>query len=156
MPLIQAGLRHPGFALIDVLSPCVTFNDHEGSTKSYAYTREHYHPAVEADYVPRAETIAVDYAEGESLLVPLHDGTQVHLRKLETAFDTGDRAKAYAYIDAKLREGEYVTGLIHEERAPENELHAINRTAGLPLNTMPYARLNPGQATLSKLMARYR
>ncbi len=156
VPLIQAGLRHPGFALIDVLSPCVTFNDHEGSTKSYAYTREHYHAAVEADYVPRAEAIAVDYPAGESLLVPLHDGSQVRLRKLEPAFDTRNRANAYAYIDAKLHEGEYVTGLIHAQDAPEHELHAVNRTAATPLNRMPYERLNPGAATLAKLMARYR
>ncbi len=156
VPLIQAGLRHPGFALIDVMSPCVTFNDHEGSTKSYAYTREHYHAAVEADYVPRAETIAVDYAEGEALVVPLHDGSEVRLRKLELEFDTADRAKAYSYIDAKLAEGEYVTGLIHEVEAPEHELHAVNRTAAAPLNTMPFERLNPGRATLAKLMARYR
>ena len=88
--------------------------------------------------------------------MPLHDGSQVRLRKLELAFDTADRAKAYSYIDAKLREGEYVTGLIHAEEAPEHELHAVNRTAAMPLNTMPYARLNPGSATLAKLMARYR
>src|SRR4030088_2155016 len=74
IPLIQAGLRHNGFALIDVLSPCVTFNDHEGSTKSYTFTREHYHAAVETDFVPRAQEIAVDYAEGESIPVSLHDG----------------------------------------------------------------------------------
>ena len=66
VPLIQAGMRHNGFALIDVLSPCVTFNDHEGSTKSYAYTREHYEPAVEADFVPLGREIAVDYAAGET------------------------------------------------------------------------------------------
>ena len=67
MPLIQAGLKHQGFALIDVLSPCVTFNDHEGSTKSYAYTREHYEPAVHADFVPLEREITADYAEGEAL-----------------------------------------------------------------------------------------
>src|ERR1700756_5381549 len=73
VPLIQAGMRHNGFALIDVLSPCVTFNDHEGSTKSYAFTREHYSPVTEADFVPRAEEIAVHYGEGESIPVSLHD-----------------------------------------------------------------------------------
>ena len=64
VPLIQAGMRHRGFALIDVLSPCVTFNDHEGSTKSYTFTREHYHAAMEADFVPPAEQIAVEYPSG--------------------------------------------------------------------------------------------
>jgi len=156
VPLIQAGLQHPGFAIIDVLSPCVTFNDHEGSTKSYAYTREHYHAAVEADYVPRAEAIAVDYEAGQSLVVPLHDGSQVRLRKVDPAFDTSDRANAYAYIDAKLAEGEYVTGLIHADSAPEHELHAVNRTAATPLNLMPYEKLGPGAATLAKVMSRFR
>ena len=158
VPLIQAGLRHPGFALIDVLSPCVTFNDHEGSTKSYAYTREHYHAAVEADYVQHTEEIAVDYEAGQSLVVPLHDGSHVHLRKLELVpgFDTASRAAAYGYIDGKLREGEYVTGLIHQEEVPEHELHAVNHSAAVPLNQLPYERLSPGAATLSKLMSRLR
>ena len=83
VPLIQAGMRHNGFALIDVLSPCVTFNDHEGSTKSYGFTREHYHPAVEADFVPLHSEIAVDYPAGEAIPVSLHDGSRVVLRKLD-------------------------------------------------------------------------
>ena len=164
VPLIQAGLRHPGFALIDVLSPCVTFNDHEGSTKSYAFTREHYHPAVEvdfqagsaADFIAPADSIAVDYREGEELIVPLHDGSHVHLKKLDLAFDTSDRAAAYSYIDAKLKEGQYVTGLIHADPETGRELHAANRTAAVALNSIPYERLTPGAASLAKLMARYR
>ncbi len=83
VPLIQAGMRHNGFALIDVLSPCVTFNDHEGSTKSYTFTREHYHAAIEADFVPPAGEISVDYPAGEAIPVSLHDGSRVVLRKLD-------------------------------------------------------------------------
>ena len=164
VPLIQAGLSHPGFALIDVLSPCVTFNDHEGSTKSYAFTREHYHPAVETDFHPGAEgdfvapaeSIVVDYREGEDLVVRLHDGGYVHLKKLDPAFDTSDRAAAYAYIDAKLKQGQYVTGLIHVDPEAGGEVHAANRTAKVPLNSIPYETLMPGPAALAKLMARYR
>ena len=156
VPLIQAGMRHQGFAIIDVLSPCVTFNDHEGSTKSYAFTREHYHAAVEADFVPRAEEIAVDYDAGESKVVALHDGSRVRLRKLDAAYDASDRASAYAFIEGKLKEGEYVTGLIHVADGSTNELHAVNHTAAAPLNRMPYERLSPGAAALGKLMARYR
>src|ERR1700743_3363081 len=80
VPLIQAGLNHNGFPLIDVLSPCVTFNDHEGSTKSYAYTREHYEPAVHADFVPLEREIVADYQEGETLPVVMHDGRRIGLR----------------------------------------------------------------------------
>src|ERR1700685_36744 len=72
VPLIQAGMRHKGLALIDVLSPCVTFNDHEGSTKSYAYTREHYEPAVHADFVPLEREIVADYRAGETLALVMH------------------------------------------------------------------------------------
>ena len=154
VPLIQAGLRHPGFAIIDVLSPCVTFNDHEGSTKSYQYTRDHYHPAVAADFVPKAMAIEVEYAD--SAVVPLHDGSQLRLRKIDPTFDTSDRAAAYTYIDAKLQEGEHVTGLIHVSQGADHELHAQNRTVSRPLNALPYDELNPGQAALTKLMARYR
>jgi 2-oxoglutarate ferredoxin oxidoreductase subunit beta len=154
VPLIQAGLRHEGFAIIDVLSPCVTFNDHEGSTKSYQYTREHYHPAVAADFVPKASAIEVDYED--STVVSLHDGSQLKLRKLDESFDTSDRAAAYTYIDAKLREGEHVTGLIHVAQASESELHHQNRSVGTPLNALPYSALNPGSAALTKLMGRYR
>ena len=164
VPLIQAGLAHPGFALIDVLSPCVTFNDHEGSTKSYAFTREHYHPVVEAefqagsaaDFIAPVASIAVDYRDGEELIVPLHDGSHVHLKKLDLAFDTSDRATAYAYIDAKLKEGQYVTGLIHVDPEAGRDLHAANRTAAVALNSIAYERLTPGSASLAKLMARYR
>src|SRR5450631_1193055 len=123
IPLIQAGLTHPGFALIDVLSPCVTFNDHEGSTKSYAFTREHYHPAVEADFVPPAREISVVYDPGATAVVPLHDGSRVRLRKLDPDYDPSDRAAAYTYIDQKLKQGEYVTGLIHVTDGGHNEMH---------------------------------
>jgi 2-oxoglutarate ferredoxin oxidoreductase subunit beta len=156
VPLIQAGLTHPGFALIDVLSPCVTFNDHEGSTKSYAFTREHYHSVVEADFVPPAREIEVDYAEGSTTVVPLHDGSRVRLRKLDPEYDPSDRTAAYAYIDAKLKQGEYVTGLIHVADGAAHEMHAVNRTSKTPLNRIPYETLSPGAATLARLMDRYR
>lgn len=164
VPLIQAGLQHRGFALIDVLSPCVTFNDHEGSTKSYAYTREHYHPAVEADYVqasvadfvPRAHEIAVDYEAGSGTTVQMHDGSLVRLHKLDPSYDPTDRVAAYAYLSAKLREGEHVTGLIHVDPSGGQELHEMNGTTDVPLNRMPYEKLSPGAGALAKLMQRYR
>ncbi len=156
VPLIQAGLRHNGFALIDVLSPCVTFNDHEGSTKSYTFTREHYHPAVEADFVPRAQEIAVDYAEGESIPVSLHDGSRVILRKLDPTYHPTDRSAAYNYIETKLKHNEYVTGLIHIDETDSTEFHNLNRTAQAPLNSIPFEKLSPGRAALDKLMGRYR
>jgi 2-oxoglutarate ferredoxin oxidoreductase subunit beta len=156
VPLIQAGMRHNGFALIDVLSPCVTFNDHEGSTKSYVFTREHYHAAVETDFVPRAQEIAVDYAPGEAIPVSMHDGSQVILRKLDPAYDPTDRTAAYNYIGNKLKQNEYVTGLIHIDETGDTEFHKLNRTAAAPLNSIPFEKLSPGRAELDKLMGRYR
>src|SRR5438874_7585489 len=111
VPLIQAGLKHQGFALIDVLSPCVTFNDHEGSTKSYAYTREHYEPAVHADFVPLEREITADYKEGETLPVVMHDGSRIVLRKLDAAYDPTNRVTAAAVIQERMKAGEYLTGL---------------------------------------------
>ena len=156
VPLIQAGMRHNGFALIDVLSPCVTFNDHEGSTKSYTFTREHYQPVIEADFVPRAEEIAVEYGAGESIPVSLHDGSRVVLRKLDPDYDPSDRTAAYSYIENKLKQNEYVTGLIHIDENDETELHNLNKTSATPLNRIPFEKLTPGAAALDKLMARYR
>jgi len=132
VPLIQAGMRHNGFALIDVLSPCVTFNDHEGSTKSYVFTREHYHAAVETDFVPRAQEIAVDYAPGEAIPVSMHDGSQVILRKLDPAYDPTDRTAAYNYIGNKLKQSEYVTGLIHIDEIGAAEWHPVREAISRP------------------------
>ena len=128
VPLIQAGLKHKGFALIDVLSPCVTFNDHEGSTKSYAYTREHYEPAVHADFVPLEREIIADYEEGEALPVVMHDGSRIVLRKLDarpTIRPTAPRPPRT--IQERMKAGEYLTGLLYVE-ASENEFHDLNAT----------------------------
>jgi 2-oxoglutarate/2-oxoacid ferredoxin oxidoreductase subunit beta len=156
LAMLKAAIAHKGTVLLDVISPCVTFNDHEGSTKSYGFTREHYHPAVEADFVPRAEEIAVNYPAGEAIPVSLHDGSRVVLRKLDPAYDPTDRTAAYNFIESKLKLNEYVTGLIHIDETDSTEFHNLNRTSQVPLNAVPYEKLSPGGAALEKLMARYR
>ncbi len=156
VPLIRAGLRHNGFALIDVLSPCVTFNDHEGSTKSYTFTREHYQPVIEADFIPHSQEIAVDYPEGGSMPVQLHDGSRVILRKLDANYDPTDRSAAYHFIETKMKNREYVTGLIHIDESSTTEFHTLNKTSKTPLNRLPYEKLGPGSAMLAKLQARWR
>jgi 2-oxoglutarate ferredoxin oxidoreductase subunit beta len=155
VPLLQAGLAHPGFAVIDVLSPCVTFNDHEGSTKSYAYTREHYEPVVNADFVPFQREIKANYGEGESLPVMLHDGSRVVLKKLDKHYDPADATEAYAYVQQHLQRKEYLTGLLHYRR-DDGDFHALNKTPEVPLNQLPLIKLVPGAQALDKLMARYR
>jgi 2-oxoglutarate ferredoxin oxidoreductase subunit beta len=155
VPLIQAGMTHRGFALIDVLSPCVTFNDHEGSTKSYAYTREHYEPVVNADFVPFEREITAEYGPGESLPVVLHDGSRIILRKIASDYDPRDVTAAYGYVQERMRRNEYATGLLHL-RDGDDEFHTINRTPDQPLNQLPFSCLSPGAKALEKMMSRYR
>lgn len=155
VPLIQAGLKHEGFALIDVLSPCVTFNDHEDSTKSYAYTRRFYHPAIHADFVPPAKPIRAAYDEGEAMQVELHDGSHILLRKVDQDYDPTDRAKAIAYLQKAMRKGEVVTGMMYIEKA-QPDLHGVNRTVSQPLTSIDSSLLVPGSEALAQLQKRYR
>jgi 2-oxoglutarate ferredoxin oxidoreductase subunit beta len=155
VPLLQAAMHHPGFALIDVLSPCVTFNDHEGSTRSYEYSREHYEEAVHTDFVAPASAITVQYAEGEALPVTMHDGSRIILRKVDKDYDPLLRGPALQRIRERLRNNEYLTGLLHISTG-QPEFHEQNATPDAALNQVPYAVLNPGAAALSKLLSRYR
>jgi 2-oxoglutarate ferredoxin oxidoreductase subunit beta len=155
IPLIQAGLKYQGFALIDVLSPCVTFNDHEGSTKSYAYTREHYEPVVNVDFVPREREITVDYADGELKPVVMHDGSRILLRKVDADYDPSDVTSARNFVIDRMAQGEYVTGLLHL-RESDHEFHAVNKTPEVPLNQLPFSKLTPGAKVLEKIQSRYR
>jgi 2-oxoglutarate ferredoxin oxidoreductase subunit beta len=155
VPLIQAGLKHPGFALIDVLSPCVTFNDHEGSTKSYAYVRSHFEETVHADFVPPAEEITAEYASGSAMNLTLHDGSHLVLRKIDASYDPTDRAHAMEYLRQKQAAGEYATGLLYLD-PDSKDFHAGNDTSDIPLNRIPYEKLTPGQQGLEKILSRYR
>jgi 2-oxoglutarate ferredoxin oxidoreductase subunit beta len=148
-------MRHRGFALIDVLSPCVTFNDHEGSTKSYEYTREHYDAAVNADFIPFQREISADYREGEVLPIVLHDGSRIVLRKLDASYDPTDRVGASAAIQERLKKGEFLTGLLYLDTTGK-EFHDVNETPAIPLNQIPLKQLSPGSAALAKVLARYR
>jgi 2-oxoglutarate ferredoxin oxidoreductase subunit beta len=155
VPLLQAAMHHRGFALIDVISPCVTFNDHEGSTHSYLYTREHYEEAVHTDFVPRAEEIAVEYAAGETLTVTMHDGSQVMLHKADPQYDPTDRAAALAAIQHHLKQDQFLTGLLYIS-SDHPDFHELNATPDIALNQIPYAKLNPGPEALASLMKRFR
>ena len=155
VPLIKAGLSHSGFAVIDVLSPCVTFNDHEGSTKSYAYVREHSEAAVAADYIAVQREIRVSYAPGEVLPVTMHDGSKVLLRKLDPDYDPTDRARASAYVQERAMRNEYVTGLIYVDQK-RRDFHARHGTVDEALNSVPFERLCPGAAKLSGILDSFR
>ncbi|MCZ6517101.1 MAG: 2-oxoacid:ferredoxin oxidoreductase subunit beta [Gammaproteobacteria bacterium] len=155
VPILKAGLIHNGFALVDIISPCVTFNDHEGSTKSYEFTRQHYHPVIHADFVPPSEEIKAKYEEGEAMPVKLHDGTQIVLRKVGKGYDPTDRGAIFHYLDEHQKAGEIVTGLLYVDEAPP-DLHAVNNLSSTPLASLSNDQLCPGNAALQKLQARFR
>jgi 2-oxoglutarate/2-oxoacid ferredoxin oxidoreductase subunit beta len=155
VPIIQAGLAHSGFAFVDVISPCVTFNDHEGSTKSYAYTREHNVEVVQTDFVPIRETITTEYAPGSVQTVTLHDGSSVRLRKVDGDYDPTNRDRAYAHIRERQEVGETATGLLYI--SPDSkDLHQQSNTVPGALIDLPYDQLCPGNDALQKLMGQFR
>jgi 2-oxoglutarate/2-oxoacid ferredoxin oxidoreductase subunit beta len=155
VPMLKAGLTHKGFAFIDVISPCVTFNDHEGSTKSYGYTREHNVEVVQADFVPPAATITTKYDPGTVRSVLLHDGSWVRLRKLAEDYDPTDRDSSYRYIRERQTAGEVVTGLLY--LSPDSkDAHDQGNTVSTPLTQLPYEALCPGNDELQKLQRRFR
>ncbi|MDH3689175.1 MAG: 2-oxoacid:ferredoxin oxidoreductase subunit beta [Gammaproteobacteria bacterium] len=155
VPLIKAGVMHNGFAMIDVLSPCVTFNDHEDSTKSYAHTRQFYHPAIHTDFIPPTDEILTSYEEGEVMPVELHDGSRILLRKINRDYDPTDRSAALSYIQAHQDQGEIITGLLYiDETKPD--LHEISNTSEEPLAHIPYEKLSLGSKTLEAIQKSYR
>ena len=155
VPLLKAGMRHRGFALVDVISPCVTFNDHEGSTKSYDFTRKHFHPAVYADYVPPAQEIRSEQMAGSVHSVTLHDGSRVLLRKVGADYDPADRTAAFDYLSRHQAQGEIVTGLLYiDESKPD--MHEVQSLPAQALNTLPYEKVNPGQKALDSIQSRFR
>lgn len=156
VPILKAGITHRGLALIDVISPCVTFNDHVGSTKSYAYTRSHEVEAVAADFVPLRREITVAPGEARVFEVPMHDGSVVRLRPTADDYDPTDRNSAYAHVRACQARGEIATGLLFVD---EHSSHEMCDGLGLPaepLHDLPYEQLCPGRSALDGLMERYR
>jgi 2-oxoglutarate/2-oxoacid ferredoxin oxidoreductase subunit beta len=155
VPLLKAGLTHKGFAFIDVISPCVTFNDHEGSTKSYAYTREHQVEVVQADFVPIREEITSEQDAGTTKSVMMHDGSWVTFRKVAENYDPTDRDVAYNYIRERQKAGEVLTGLLYMS-ADSRDMAAQNEIVPGPLTNLPFEQLCPGNDELQKLQARFR
>jgi 2-oxoglutarate ferredoxin oxidoreductase subunit beta len=155
VPLLKGALMHRGFALVDIVSPCVTFNDHEGSTKSYAHTRQFYHHVVDIDYIQPAEEIKASYEEGEAMPLEMHDGSTIVLRKVDKDYDLTSRASAFGYLRERFNAGEITTGLLYldESRA---EMHELSGNVETPLSQLAFDGLNPGSAELKKLQGRYR
>ena len=153
VPILKAGLSHRGFALIDVISPCVQFNDHEGSTKSYKFVRQHEVSAT--DFVPPREEIRASVPDTGVISVPMHDGRPMRFRAVPQGYDTTDRASVTSYIEQRRAHGEVVTGLLYaNEDVPD--VHEMNGTPDQPLASLPHERLCPGADALAALQASFR
>ena len=155
VPLLKGALMHRGFALVDIVSPCVTFNDHEGSTKSYAHTRQFYHHVADIDFIPPTEEIKASYDVGEAIPIKLHDGSTIILRKIDKEYDLTSRAVAFKYLRERFNAGEITTGLLYlnESRA---EMHELLGNVDTPLSQLPLDGLIPGAEELKKLQSRFR
>ena len=155
IPLIKAAIAHEGAAFIDVISPCVAFNNHPGSTKSYDYVREHNEAVNRLDFWPSREAINVEYNEGDVISVPQHDGSVIKLRKTHPEYDPTDRVKALEYVAHHAAKGEVVTGLLY--LSPDSEdLHAHLNTVETPFNKLSEKELCPGTGMLEKINAALR
>ncbi len=152
VPLIKGALTHRGAALIDVISPCVAFNNHAGSTKSYDYVRAHNEAVNRLDFMPRREPITAAYPPGEVIEVTQHDGSVLRLRKLDAGYDAGDRLAAMSHIATHDARGEILTGLLYV-RAGAEDLHEHLNTVEAPLNALDEASLCPGAAALAAINA---
>jgi 2-oxoglutarate/2-oxoacid ferredoxin oxidoreductase subunit beta len=155
IPLIKAGISHKGFALIDVLSPCVTFNNTTTSTKSYSYVRDHMDTTSIADYVPEREEITAAVAPGENKVIEMHDGSMIQLHALAQGWDPTDRLSAINAIHNANRKGEVLTGLLYVDAA-QKEIHELLNTVDTPLNVIDQELLFPGIEALEEINASYR
>ncbi len=155
VPLIKGALAHQGAAFLDVISPCVAFNNHAGSTKSYDYIREHNEAVSRIDFISSRAEITVDYPEGEVVNVAQHDGSIMRLRKLHAGYDPTNRVAAMTYIQERQAAGEVATGLLYVDAEPE-DLHAHLNTSETPFNRMGVKELCPGSAMLERINASLR
>ncbi len=152
VPLIKGALNHRGAALIDVISPCVAFNNHPGSTKSYDYVRAHNDAVNRLDFVPKRDVITARYEPGEVIEITQHDGSTLRLRKLADGYDPCDRLAAISHIYQHHARGEIVTGLLFVDPSAD-DLHEHLNTVETPLARLGEAELCPGAAALQALNA---
>jgi len=155
VPLIEAAIRHKGSALIDVVSPCVAFNNHPGSTKSYDYVREHNDTVNRLDFMPERAPIVASQAPGETRDIVMHDGGVMRVKRIDAEYDPADKVGAMAYLESHRAKGVVVTGLLYvAENA--SDLHDAQQTVDTPLNRMSDAELVPGAAALEGVNASLR
>jgi 2-oxoglutarate/2-oxoacid ferredoxin oxidoreductase subunit beta len=153
--MLKAAVAHEGTVMLDVVSPCVTFNDHEGSTKSYKYMKDHDEPLQEINFIPSFENIDVEYDAGEVLEVSMHDGSRLRLRKLEEDYDPTDKIRAVTRLNEAKERGEMLTGVLYVNTKSPTFLDMLNMTEE-PLATLPASVVRPGREVLEQVMEELR
>jgi len=148
IPLIKAAIEHPGFAFINVISPCVTFNNNPGSTKSYDYVREHIEATATTDFVPEKKEIKTSYEKGTGTDIKMHDGTFIRLEKLAANRDPYDRLAAMNALQNSRNKSEILTGLLYVE-PQSTDLHHTIQTSDRALNSLEQHELCPGAMALA-------
>ncbi len=151
LAMLKAAVAHKGTVMLDVISPCVTFNDHEGSTKSYKFLQEHDEAINEIGFVPSFEDIEVDYSSGEVFDVQMHDGSSLRLRKLLEDYDPTDKAKAVRTLMDAHEKGEVLTGVFYIDTKKPSFIDLLN-VVGEPLATLPESLTRPPKSALESLM----
>jgi 2-oxoglutarate ferredoxin oxidoreductase subunit beta len=149
--LLKAAFSHRGTAVLDIISPCVSFNDNPDSTKSYSWGKDHEEAISDLSWIPAREEITVDYAEGEAVEVEMHDGSRIRLKKLDRDYDPRERMQAMRLLDEARGKQEFITGLIYvnEERPSLPELERLPQT---PLAHLPESQIRPPREALAKIM----
>ena len=155
LAMLKAAIAHKGTVMLDVISPCVTFNDHEGSTKSYKYMQEHDEPISELGFVPSFEDITVDYDPGTTYEVRMHDGSSLRLRKLQENYNPTDRIAAVTQLMESHAKGEVLTGIFYVDTEKPSFIDQLN-LVDVPLGTLPEERTRPSKAVFDEIMAKHR
>jgi 2-oxoglutarate/2-oxoacid ferredoxin oxidoreductase subunit beta len=149
--MLKAGIAHRGTVMLDVVSPCVTFNDHEGSTKSYKYMKDHEEPLQDINFIPSFEEIDVEYEAGATFEVTMHDGSRLRLRKLEKDYDPTDRVQAIRRLHEAKDKGEVLTGVFYVNPTAPTFIDQLNVTEE-PLATLPESVVRPSREVLEQVM----
>jgi len=151
LSVLKTAIAHRGTSMIDVISPCVTFNDHDGSTKSYSYVKDHDEPLGEISFIPYFENIEVEYEPGSTTAVQMHDGSKLYLRKVAEDYNPSDKIAALRLLHETARRGEFATGIIYIEPDKDDFIDTLN-LVDEPLALLPQDKVRPGKAVLDEIM----
>ncbi|MGZ4789567.1 MAG: 2-oxoacid:ferredoxin oxidoreductase subunit beta, partial [Terriglobales bacterium] len=155
LAMLKAAIAHNGTVMLDIISPCVTFNDHEGSTKSYKFTKDHEEPLHDVTFVPHFEDISVNYDAGETINVKMHDGSKLRLHKLEEDYNPTDKLQALGRLAKAHQDGEILTGVFYVNTKAPTFMELLNMVDE-PLATLPESHVRPPKEVLDKCMAALR